>query len=359
MQAVGIIGLGSYLPPTVRTNDHWSADIVAGWHDRMAARATSGDAPRPEQLSDGVRLTLEAMTELAGDPFRGAVERRVMGPDMTVSKMEASAAREAMARAGIDASQVDVILSQTPVPEHLFVNGACVTHKLLELPRRCLSIGTEAACNAFAQHFSLAQALIASGKARYVLSVHSSAMARVLRASEPDSAWWGDGAAAVVFGPVAEGKGLLGAVHNTDGASSEALVLGIPDGRRWWEDGAITTCSVDRAHTRAMLLSLVDRARDTIGDSMSEAHIAPADVDFYASHQGTVWLPRVTAKHAGLGHVPTITTFPQFGNLNSANIPLILAIAEREGMLRDGSTLVTFSGGLGETWSSLCVRWGR
>jgi 3-oxoacyl-[acyl-carrier-protein] synthase-3 len=179
-----------------------------------------------------------------------------------------------------------------------------------------------------------------------------------MRDGEPDSAWWGDGASAVVFGPVSDGKGLLGSVHNANGASCEALVLGVP-GKRWWEDGSITLTSVDRTHTRAMLLSLVDRAGDAIAESMSRASVAAAEVDFYASHQGTAWLPRVTAQHAGLGHAKTIATFPSFGNLNSANIPLILAIAEREGMIRDGSVVVTFAGGLGETWSSLCLRWGR
>ncbi len=358
MNAVGIIGLGTYLPPTVRTNDHWSAATIAEWHDRMAARATRGEAPPEEKLSEGARLTLEAMNELAGDPFRGSLQRRVMGADMTVSKMEAIAAREAMQRAGIDASQVDVILSQTPVPEHLFVNSACVTHKLLELPKHCLAIGTEAACNAFSAHATLAHALIASGQARNVLSVHSSAMTRVMRDGEPDSAWWGDGAAAVVFGPVSEGKGIVGAVHNANGASCEALVLGVP-GRRWWEDGSITLHSVDRTHTRTMLLTLVDRAREAIGEALAKASVSAPSVDFYASHQGTAWLPRVTAQHAGLAHAQTIATFPTFGNLNSANIPLILAMAEREGMIRDGSVVATFSGGLGETWSSLCMRWGR
>jgi 3-oxoacyl-[acyl-carrier-protein] synthase III len=92
---------------------------------------------------------------------------------------------------------------------------------------------------------------------------------------------------------------------------------------------------------------------------MSQASIAARDVEFYASHQGTAWLTRVSAQHAGLAGAKTISTFPAFGNLNSANIPLILAMAEREGVLRDGSPVVTFGGGLGETWSSLCIRWGR
>jgi 3-oxoacyl-[acyl-carrier-protein] synthase-3 len=108
-----------------------------------------------------------------------------------------------------------------------------------------------------------------------------------------------------------------------------------------------------------MVLSLVDRARDTIVSTLAQAGKAPADVDFYAAHQGMVWLTDVTAAHSGLGHAKTVKTFASCGNLNSANIPLILAIGEREGLIRDGSIVSTFSGGVGETWSSLCLRWGR
>ena len=277
---------------------------------------------------------------------------------MTVPQMEANAATEAMQRAGVRPDQIDVILTQTPVPEHLFVNSACTTHELLGLPRRCMSLGTEGACNAFPMHVELARALIASGQARHVLSVHSCAMTRVMPRAEPDSSWWGDGAAAAVIGPVSEGKGVLAAEHYSDGRACDALVLGVAN-KRWWQDGPITLQAADCKHTRQMVLSLVDRARDTMVSTLAAAGLVPADVDFYASHQGMAWLAEVTAKHAGLTNAKTVVTFPSFGNLNSANIPLILSIAEREGLVRDGSIVLTFGGGVGETWSSLCLRWGR
>jgi 3-oxoacyl-[acyl-carrier-protein] synthase-3 len=358
MSSVGILGLGTYLPGTVRTNDYWSPATIADWHHRAPARATRPDTPPADNLSSGVRRTLAGMAEYANDPFRGSVERRVMPDDMTTSDMEARAAREAIQRAGLRADQIDVILTQTPVPEYINLNGACITHRLLELPQRCLAINTNVACNGFLMHLSLAQGLIASGQARHVLSVHSSAFTRIMRNDEPDSPWLGDGASAAVIGPVPDGKGILSALHNTNGASCHALVIGVPN-KRWWDDGKCTLYPLDRDHTRAMLLNLVDRAGEAITGALSAAHLAPRDVDFYAAHQGTAWLTRATAAEAGIEHAKTVVTFPQFGNLSSANIPLILAIAEREGMVRDGSVVVAFSGGTGETWSSVCLRWGR
>ncbi|NVB81920.1 MAG: hypothetical protein HOV81_26300 [Kofleriaceae bacterium] len=356
--SIGILGLGTYLPPTIRTNDWWPEEVVERWHGRMAHRATRAE-PAIEGLTNGARLTLAAMAEYANDPFRGSVERRVMSEAMTVSEMEAIAAREAIERAGLRPGDIDAILTQTPVPDFLMVNSATITHRLLELPRRCLAIGTEAACNGFALHSTIAEGLIASGRARNVLSVHSSAITRVHGPSEPHSAWWGDGAAAAVFGPVSDGKGLLASVHNADGNQCDALVLGVGPEKKWWEEGAITTHSINREATRNMLFGMVDRGGVAIRDALAEAKLTTSDVSFLATHQSTPWLTRTAAKEAGLSHVNTIVTFPYLANMNSVNLPFILAAGEKEGMIRDGSVVVTFSGGLGETWSSLVLRWGR
>ncbi len=359
MTAVGILGLGTFLPETIRTNDWWRPEDIASWRDRATHHVTRGDGAVPADLPDGARRTIAAMNQYAGDPFRGSVERRVMDPTMAVADMEVAAARQAIARAGIDADAIDVVLAQTPVPDHLMVNGACAPHHALGLRRDCLSMGTEGACNAFAMHLTLARALVASGAARHVLSLHSSAITRVHAAAQSNSPWWGDGAAAAVIGPVADGRGVLAARHYTDGRYPRALVLGVAEGG-WWDGAApITTQHLDREHTRQMLLHLVDRSREAIHGALADAGLGPADVGFYASHQGTAWLTQVTAAHAGLAHADTIVTFPRTANLNSANIPLILAEASRAGRLRDDGIVVTFGGGLGETWSATVLRWGR
>jgi 3-oxoacyl-[acyl-carrier-protein] synthase-3 len=356
MRAVGVLGMGSFLPPIIRTNDWWPAATIAQWQGRAAHRATNTEIPA--DVSAGVRRTLAAFGAHVDDPFRGARERRVMPDDMTVTDMEVAAAREAIARAGVAPDSIDAIFTQTPVPEYLMVNPASETHRALGLPSRCFAMATEVACNGFSMHATLAQAMIKSGAARHVLAIQSSAITRVLDPREPDSAWWGDGAVAAVFGPVSAERGLLAAAHNTDGTNCRALVLGGPD-KRWWQGSSITVHPVDRVHTRSMLLSLVDRAGDAIAQTLKDAGLAPRDVDFYAAHQGTAWLADVTREHAGLERAKTLVTFPSCGNMNSANVPYILALAEREGLIRDGSIVVTFGGGLGETWSSLAFRWGR
>jgi 3-oxoacyl-[acyl-carrier-protein] synthase-3 len=356
MTAVGILGLGTFLPPTVRGNDWWPAAQVARWGERMAHRATR--AADDAALAPAAQRTLAALARYVDDPFRGAVTRRVMTPPMTTTDMEAAAAEQALAAAAVDRSAIDAVLTQTPVPERLMVNEASPLHHRLGLARRCLAFGTEAACNGFAVHAELAHALIASGQARTVLSVHSSAITRVHTDEEPHSAWWGDGAAAVVWGPVSAGRGLLAREHYVDGGTCDALVLGVP-GQAWWEPGPVTTHSVDRDHTRQMLLSLVERAGDTIAAALRQAGLTADQVGFFAAHQGTAWLADACREQAGLTAAATVVTFPETANMNSVNIPYVLDRGVRAGALTDGTAVVTFGGGLGETWSATVLRWGR
>lgn len=356
MTDVGIHSIGLFMPEHVRTNAWWPADEVERWRERMAHRATAAE-DLPADVSPGARAALIGMAAYP-DAFRGAVQRRVMDEAMTSAEMEARAARDALARAGITIDDVDVILGASMCPEYLHVNHACQAHHLLGMRQDCLVLSTEGICNSFALHLTLAESLVRSGTARRVLSLHSSAMTRVQGAHEPHSAWFGDGAAAVVIGPVAPGRGLRGAAHNADGRGCAALVLGVP-GRRWWEAGPTSFHAVDHAATRAMLLGIVDHATAAIAGALNRAGHTAAEVGFYASHQGTPWLTEVTQREAGLGHARTLVTFPEYGNVSSVNLPLILGLAERAGTLTDDTLAVTFAGGTGETWSSLVLRWGR
>ena len=68
---------------------------------------------------------------------------------------------------------------------------------------------------------------------------------------------------------------------------------------------------------------------------------------------------RVAQECAGLRRARFVDTYATAGTLSAANVPLVLEVARREGSLQDGDVVATFSGGSGETYSSLILRWGR
>ena len=139
---VGIWGLGTFLPKTVRPNSWWSASIVQDWKVRMARRFTSLNDVT--ELSPGARLVLEATAKYANDPFEGALERRVIDDNMTGTDMGIAAARDAMERAGIKASDVDFLLVQSMVPDFHNTPDGCRIHRELQIPSRCYTATIDA-----------------------------------------------------------------------------------------------------------------------------------------------------------------------------------------------------------------------
>ncbi len=355
---VGILGIGVFLPPVVRKNDWWPEAEVNKWRQKMAFNITRGRTEPTEAPTEGIRRTLGAMGALVEDPFRGTVERRVMPDDMLATDMETAAARDAIERAGIDAGEIGAVLSYTMCPDFLYVNNSCVVHRNLGLKEHCLSINADGVCNSFGLQCTLGEQLVRGGQAKYVLLIQSSAMTRLQGHLDPHSAWFGDGATAVILGKVSEGKGLLASSHHTDGKLHKAMVVGVP-GKRWFDDGRCLAYSEDTHAAREMLLTVADRAYETVQEALAKAGFGVDDVRFYACHQAAHWMPTVTRDFLQLKNAKMVDTFPWAANLSAANLPLALATGERDGVLQDGDLVATFAGGTGMSWTSIVLRWGR
>lgn len=354
---VGIHGIGIYLPEPVRKNDWWPQSIVETWAGKSGASLLRSAADSSEPIAEGVSRALEGMAEVAADPFKGAVERRVMPDGMVTSDMEAAAAKDALSRAGIDPGEVGMLLLNSQLPDFLSVPTAPAVHRKLGLPERCLSMATDAACNSFLTQLAIAEPMIRSGQVRYTLLVQSSGFLHLARPEDQHSAWFGDAATAVVVGPAGAGRGILGRAHRTDGSMYNALVTGCP-GVRWYSGQQPVLYVDDVKSARRMLLSVADRGKQVVGEALAEAGCDAEHVRFYASHQGTRWFRKVTQEHIGLVNARYVDTFPWTGSLGAANIPMVLGTAEREGLLKAGDLVATYAGGSGVTWSSVVLRWG-
>jgi 3-oxoacyl-[acyl-carrier-protein] synthase-3 len=356
--AVGVHGIGVFLPETVRTNDWWSPEVVAKWGNTHNGRLDRPPEGPQELETEGGRLVMEAMKRYREDPFKGSRARRVMAPEMQTSDMEMRAAQHALTEAGLTPKDVDLFLSTTSLPDYLMVPNACKVHEKMGMNPRCFTLQTEGVCNAFLMQLALAEQMIASGQARYGLLVQSSCMSRLTRPDDPMSAWFGDAATAVVVGPVSEGRGVLGRAHMTDGSLYGGVVCGVP-GKHWYEDGAVQGYVADPTLARRLLTSNIHDSQALIRAALADADVAPETVDFYGSHQGFVWLREVTQTLAGIAQAKTVDTYSWAASVLGCNIPLALYTAQKEGILRSGDTTVLFSGAAGSVLSSLVVGWGR
>jgi 3-oxoacyl-[acyl-carrier-protein] synthase-3 len=350
---VGIHGVGLYLPPVVRHNDWWPSDVVARW---QSARRTPPPPPIVP-LSPGAARVAEAMREQAADPFQGAVARHVMPDDMTVLDMAEQAARQAIARARVAAGDIDLLLTSTALPDVLLNNPACQLHLRLGLPRQCFAMETAAATYSFLMQLSLAEAMISSGQARLALLVQSCGASRAVDLDDPIAPLFGDGATAVVVGPVSRGLGVLGAVHCCDGRFPNTLIAGVRGGV-WSDPGRGVIHVADAVQMRDLLLSTADLCKEGIDAVLARTGLTTSDVKFFAIHQGTPWLRRVVQDHAGLGHARSIDTFAQTGYLFAGIQPAGLALTDQAGLLADGDVVLATGGGTGMTFGSVLLRWG-
>lgn len=359
MAAVGILGIGTYLPQQVRRNDWWPEEVVARWRARAAESLVRHEPDSGPPESDGARRILAAMAELKGDPFRGARERRIMPREMKSSDMEAEAVKDALGRSGVSGRRVGLLLTNSQLPDHLGVANAPLVHRKLDLAAGCLAFGTEAACNSFLTQLHVAAPLVASGAVEAAVLVQSSGYAHLARMEDAHSPWFGDGATAVVLGRVADGFGVLAEAHRTDGALFEALVTGCP-GSTWHSnpDRGVLLYVQDHLAARKMLLDLADNGKEVVGEALGKAGLSAGQIDFYASHQATAWFRQATQEYLGLQSARSFDSFSWTGSLAAANIPFTLAMAEREGMLRGGHLVAAYSGGSGVTYSSTILRWG-
>jgi 3-oxoacyl-[acyl-carrier-protein] synthase-3 len=353
---LGIWGLGVYLPPTIRTNDWWSDEIVAEWRVRQERRFTHLEDVT--DLGEGARRVLEATARYASDPFEGARERRVVSDDVRSTDMGIAAARDAMTRAGVGPGDIDFLLVQSMVPDYHNTPDGCRIHHELGLPARCFTTTIDASCAGFLQQLVVAQGLIAAGVGSRGLLVQCAPMSRILRPHDPWSAAFGDGATAQIVGTVGAGRGILAQAHGTDGSTHGGLVTGVP-GARWHDDGASFMYVENHDRARRMVMSIPDAVKDLIEISLTRAGIGKEQVGFLAAHQATIWFGDVIQDYVGLPNARRINTFAWTTSLSGCNLPLALALGEREGLLHDDDNVVMFSGATGMTVGALVARWGR
>jgi 3-oxoacyl-[acyl-carrier-protein] synthase-3 len=350
---IGLLGIATYLPPEIRHNDWWPSETVERWQRTRPVPP----ALAPDDITPAMARVLAALAEQAVDPFQGVVERRVMPGGMTSIDMERDAAERAIAKAGIDRQDIGVLFTHTAVPEYLLSNTACVLHYELGLAPECFTLQAEASGYSFLMQLTLAEQMIATGRARHALLVQSCAASRLIDPDDPHSPLLGDGAAAVVVGPAPRG-GLLASVHRTDGSYPRALVATVPGGR-WYDGGRIVLHRADPGHARQLFLETADRSIEVVAAALREAGHRADEVDFFAVHQGTPWLRRVTQEVIGLSRARGIDTFATTGYLFGASIPLVLELAEQRGMLEPDHLVVMHGGGVGATYGAAVLRWGH
>ena len=356
----GILGLGSHLPETVRTNDHWPPTIP--WRDEerrrqdMLAihRSSSGHMNKMDPVIAG------AQAAFAEDPFRGAVQRRVIADDAETADMEVDAARKALADANVAPEDIDIVLVHSLQPDLLHPSNAPAVQAKCGLSRAA-AIALDTGCCSPHVMLAMAAPMVTSGAVRHVLCVCSSAPSRTSELDNPASPIFGDGASAFVVGPVPEGYGLLGQFLRTDGKYREAIVHAMfVEGRAhrdWFKRSGkvrLTTFAPDLG--RETGLRQVEFCREASMEALAKASVTAEQTRLFLGPQSIAWLNGALAKSLGFGPDRTLDTFPEVANLGSATLAFNLETARAKGMLAGGDLVLAYTLGAGLTRAAVVFR---
>jgi len=332
-----ITGIGSYLPPQVVTND---------------------------DLTEFIDTSDEWITQRTGIKERHWVD----SSGVATSDLALEASREALAMAGIEPGDLDMIFFATISPDHFFPGTAVFLQRKLGVPG-IPAIDVRQQCTGFLYGTSMADQYIRTGMAERILVVGAEIHSKGLDISTEGrdvAVLFGDGAGAMVVeaaditDPTTE-RHILSTHLHADGTYAEDLWVPAPGmavGTRM-----VTHDIVDRKlvypkmNGRNVYVHAVKRMPEAIKESLDANGVKLDEVDLFVFHQANLRINEAVAQRMGIPPEKVFNTIDRFANTTAATIPIGLAEAVKEGRLQPGMMVSSTAFGSGFTWASMLYRW--
>lgn len=321
----GIVGVGSYVPKNIISN--FDLEKIMDTSDEWIKTRT------------GIR------------------ERRIVDENEATSDLATKAALNAIKDANLTPEDIDLIIVATITPDMIFPSTACLVQANIKATKAaCFDL--EAACSGFIYGITVAKQFIESDTYKHVLVIGAEALSRILDYEDRSTAiLFGDGARAVVMGPVSEG-GVLSTSLGSDGNGKD--YLNIPAG------GSKTPASEDSIKNRLHFIKMAGNdvfkfavriMQDASVECIKSANLEIQDIDYLIPHQANIRIIEASAKRLKLSMDKVYVNLDKYGNMSAASIPVALDEAYREGKIKKGDNIVLVGFGGGLTWGASVVRW--
>jgi len=316
---VGITGLGVHVPERILDNDEL-ATLVDTSDEWIMART-------------GIR------------------ERRIAAPEEALTDIARPAAIAALADAGVEAKDIDLLVCATVTPDMMFPTSSALLADQLGAPDAA-AYDLLAGCTGFVYAIAQAYGMVAAGLSERALVVGGDVLSKILDWTDRSTlVLFGDGAGAVVLEPVDDG-GFLGFELGADGGGGEHLWLPGSGSRRSDEPDSFVQMNgreVFKFATRVMIYS-AERLLEECGRTIE-------DVDVYVPHQANVRIIDYATKKLGFPKEKVVVNVDRYGNTSSGSIPLALADGAASGLIKPGSLVLMTGMGAGLTWGSALIEW--
>ena len=323
MKRSQIIGWGSYLPKQVLTN-HELASRIDTTDDWITSRT-------------GIR------------------QRHIAAEGEYTSDLAVEASRAALAVAGVEADEIDLIVLATATPDNTFPSTATAVQAKLGLTRG-VAFDVGAVCSGFVFGLAVGDNFIKCGQARTLLVIGAEVFSRILD--------WQDRSTCVLFG---DGAGaVVMRVTETDGGNSDRYVLSThihSDGRYrdllYVDGGPSSTQTVGhlRMSGRDVFKHVVKLLAGAVDEALAANAMVAEDIDWLVPHQANRRIMDATQRKLGLPAEKMVVTIDRHANTSAASIPLALAEAAGDGRIKPGQIVLVEGMGGGFTWGSALIRW--
>jgi len=287
----------------------------------------------------------------------GIRERRVAGDDEALSDMALPAARAALERAGVDPTELDLVIVATVTPDMAFPATAAIMADELGA-HEAAAYDLSAGCTGFMYGVAQAYGMLAGGVCRRALVVGGDVLSKIVDWSDRTTCIvFGDGAGAVVMERVDSG-GFMGFELGADGSGGMQLYL--PAGGSRAPTSAETVAEhghfvhmngreVFKFATRVLVTS-AQKLLDQLGMTVD-------DIDVYVPHQANVRIIKHAVEKLGIPEEKVVINVDRYGNTSSGSIPLALAEAVRDRRVEKGDIVLMTGMGAGLTWGSGVIEW--
>lgn len=291
----------------------------------------------------------------------GIKERRFFEPGKdTVSSMAAEASKQAIKNAGLDASDIDMIIMATLSSDYYFPGPGVLLQRLLGL-KNIPAFDIRQQCSGFIYGLSLAEQYIKTGTYKNILLVGSEVQSGILEMSDRGrdfAVLFGDGAGAVVL-QASDEPGILSTHIHSDGEHAEELFMRHPGSvnpdfvtPEMIENGDL----LPYMNGKLVFKTAVQKFPEVIQEALDHNKLTIDDIDLFIPHQANFRITEFVRLKLGLPEEKVVSNIHKYGNTTAATIPIALAESMDAGLLKKGDLLCLAAFGSGFTWGSALIR---
>lgn len=314
-------------------------------------------APERVMTNDDIATMVDTSDEWIASRT-GIRERRIAADDETTTTLSVHAARDALAVAGVDASEVDLIVLGTCSPDYPMPATATMVARDLGATRAA-AFDLQAACSGFVYAMATANGFIRSGMYRNVLVIGVEVLSRFLDWTDRNTCvLFGDGAGAVLMQASDEPGGMTGFQLFADGNGWEGIILpgggsACPTSPQTVAEGKhfvhMAGRDVYKYATRQMAESAAAALRD--------AGLTIDEIDQFVFHQANIRIINSVTDQLSIPAEKTFVNIEKYGNTSAASVPMALVEAVASGRISEGDRILMVAFGAGYTAAAAVVEW--